>query len=320
VRVTVANGGGGGGGTGAPGTSSPSVPPGTGFFGPNSVWNTPVPASAPLDPNSDALVAELRRQVASGPWINTAEYSTPIYTVGGDMRKVKITLTNPYRDPKVVAALAAVPIPPDARPAAGTDHHLVLWQPSTDTMWEFFGLQGSGDSWSAENAAKIVKVSQSSGVNELVTGATASGLALAGGVVTLPEWASGRIDHALALAIPEPRREWLTRPANRTDGWIDSANAIPEGAHFRLDPTLDIASLNLPHATRMLAEAAQRYGIVVRDKSGAVAFYGEDPTPTGTDPYPALFAPGGAGAVARAFPWDRLQLLKMDLRCCWQVP
>ena len=187
-------------------------------------------------------------------------------------------------------------------------------------MWEFFGLDGSGDVWSAENAAKITKVSQSSGVNELTTGATASGLALAGGVVTLRDWESGHIDHALALAIPEPRREWLSRPANRTDGWLDSANAIPEGAHLRLDPTLDIASLNLPRATRMLAEAAQKYGIVVRDQSGAVAFYGEDPTPTGTDPYPGYFAPGGPGAVARAFPWDRLQVLKMDLKCCWQVP
>ncbi len=305
---------------GAPATPGPGAPAGPGFFSPTSIWNAPVPASAALDPRSDALVADLLRQVAWGPWINTDEYSTPIYTVPAGMRTVKIALTNSYRDPKVVAALAAVPIPPGARPSAGSDGHLVLWQPATDTMWEFFDLKGSGDSWSAGNAAKITRVSQSSGVNPLVTGATASGLALAGGVVTLDEWESGRIDHALALAIPEPRREWLSKPANRTDGWVNSANAIPEGAHFRLDPDLDIASLNLPRATRMLAEAAQTYGIVVRDKSGAVVFYGEDPTPTGADPYPGWFGPGGAGAVARAFPWDRLQLLKMDLRCCWQVP
>ena len=31
-------------------------------------------------------------------------------------------------------------------------------------------------------------------------------------------------------------------PAQRTDGLLDSPDAIPEGARFRLDPNLDIAS------------------------------------------------------------------------------
>ena len=34
-----------------------------------------------------------------------------------------------------------------------------------------------------------------------------------------------------------------------------------------------------------MAEAAQRYGIVLRDKSSNITFYGQDPTPTGTNPY-----------------------------------
>jgi len=63
----------------------------------------------------------------------------------------------------------------------------------------------------------------------------------------------------------------------------------------------------------MIAEAAQRYGIVVRDRAAAVVLYAEDPAPLGANPYPALFD-GSARDVLRRFPWDRLQLLRMDLR------
>ena len=130
ITVTVVNGGRSAPGVPSGGTpGAGSAPAGSGFFSPTSVWNATVPASAPLDPNSAALIADLRRQVDRGPWINTDEYSTPIYTVPAGLRKLKIKLTNSYQDPKVLAALAAVPIPPDAKPAAGTDRHMVLWQP-----------------------------------------------------------------------------------------------------------------------------------------------------------------------------------------------
>ncbi len=36
-------------------------------------------------------------------------------------------------------ALASVPIPRDARPATGSDHHMTIVQASTDTLWELFG-------------------------------------------------------------------------------------------------------------------------------------------------------------------------------------
>jgi hypothetical protein len=74
----------------------------------------------------------------------------------------------------------------------------------------------------------------------------------------------------------------------------------------------------LPPLTRMMAVAAQRYGIIVRDQTGhAVSFFGEDPRQYGRDPYGG---PGGffggpyPNPVMWAFPWEHLQLLKMDLK------
>jgi hypothetical protein len=129
----------------------------------------------------------------------------------------------------------------------------------------------------------------------------------------------GRIDHALAMALPEVRADAFASPASNTDGRSTGDTRVPEGAHFRLDPSLNLDQLNLPPVTRVLAEAAQRYGIVVRDRAGDVALYAEDPAPLGSDPYPALFG-GGPPNVLRTFPWAKLQLLRMDLRPATRRP
>ena len=66
-----------------------TLPPApTQAFSPQSFWNAPLAAGAPIDPNSQAMVAGLVGEVNSelarhyGPGINTKQYSSPIYTVG----------------------------------------------------------------------------------------------------------------------------------------------------------------------------------------------------------------------------------------------
>ena len=63
---------------------------------------------------------------------------------------------------------------------------------------------------------------------------------------------------------------------------------MPEGAHLRLNPRLNIAAMHLPKIVEMIALAAQRYGIIVRDQSHAdIGFFAEDPTQYGAKPYTA---------------------------------
>ena len=99
-------------------------------------------------------------------------------------------------------------------------------------------------------------------------GATATGLPLLGGLMTIDELQRGSIDHALAMAIPHARAGVWSWPATHSDGDSSGPNSLPEGARLRLDPTLNLKKLNLPPMTRMMAEAAQRYGIVIRDRAG----------------------------------------------------
>ena len=147
-------------------------------------------------------------------------------------------------------------------------------------------------------------------------GPSASSLSIAGGLITLEDLEKGVINHALAIGIPNVRGGVYASPAQRTDGTSTSSLSLPEGAHLRLDPSLDLAALHLPRLTLMIAEAAQHYGIFVRDHASSVSFYAQDPTPTGTNPYsgPHGYFEGKTPAqILASFPWSDLQLLKMEL-------
>jgi len=315
VQDEVAAAPGPGSGDAPPAPNGEGVSPRQRPFAPDSFWN------APLAPASNALVGELRRQLDLGaPWINTTQYSVPVYRVPADQPTVRVTLDIPYQP--LQQAWEAVPVPADARAAGGTDHAMVIWQPSTDTLWEFWLMQRSDGAWHARWGGRMTGVSSSPGHYtgaERNWGVSATSLPLLGGLITLDDVRSGHIDHALGLAIPEARRNWWTWPAQRTDGKKDDPGAIPEGARFRLDPALDLNRLHLYPLVRMMAEAAQRYGIVVRDQSGVVAFAGEDPTPTGSNPWAG---PGGwfsgqyPSTLVQQFPWAHLQALRTDQQCC----
>ncbi len=292
-------------------------------------WNRPISAHARLDRRSAAVVgafdAEIaREEEAKTGSVNilTTEFSVPVYTVPATQPAVVVRYTG--TSPSLQAAWNAVPLPADAQPAAGTDKQLVVWQPSTDRLWEFWHLEHTSSGWQAGWGGAMQNVSSNSGVYgrkdwpgaNRYWGASASSLSIAGGLITLEDLEKGVINHALAIGIPDPRAGVYASPARRTDGTSTSPLSLPEGAHLRLEPGLDLAALHLPRLTLMIAEAAQRYGIFVRDTAGQVTFYAQDPTPTETNPYIAAdgyFEGDEPSRLLASFPWSHLQLLKMSL-------
>jgi hypothetical protein len=134
----------------------------------------------------------------------------------------------------------------------------------------------------------------------------------------ISELRAGVIPHALALNVPRARANSFSFPAQRTDGNSTDPAAIPEGARFRIDPSVDLSRITMPRLTRMMAVAAQRYGIIVRDQTGGgLSFYAEDHTQNGLDPYrgtAGFFEGKWPYQLMKSFPWDRLQLVKMNLR------
>jgi hypothetical protein len=300
------------------------------FFSPEGLWNKPLAAKATLDPGSAAFVQALEAEVAAelpsgrGPWINTTSYSVPIYTVAAGQPTVRVQLVSSRPERGLQLALDAVPLPPTALPARGTDAELVLWQPSKNRLWEFWRLAHTAAGWQASWGGAMRHVSSNPGVYGLKAwpeskpwwGAAATSLSLAGGLITLEDLRFGQIRHALAMALPEVRTGVYSSPAQRGDGTSANPLSLPEGARLRLNPKLDLASLHLPPLTMMIAEAAQRYGILVRDKGGNVQFFAQDPTPTGSDPYKAAGGYFGGlrpSQLLASFPWSQLQVLKLSL-------
>jgi hypothetical protein len=114
--------------------------PGTVFSAPGSVWNAPEFADTEVDPNSETLVGTLSYWGSHNiNGINTTSYSSPIYAVPPNQPTVKVVLD--WNTPPLNAALEAVPMPPNATVAQGTDEHLVVYQRSTDQMWEFWHMR-----------------------------------------------------------------------------------------------------------------------------------------------------------------------------------
>jgi Bacterial Ig-like domain (group 3) len=302
------------------------------FFAPTSFWNEPVPADAPLDPNSTAIVSAFDGEIAAAndakeglPTINTTAWSVPIYTVSNTQATVKVTQEyGGNLNAALQSAWDAVPLPPEAKPAAGTDKDLVVWQPSTNKLWEFWGLEKTEAGWWARWGGAMGSASSDPGVYgpeawpgaQPGWGVSATSLSVAGGLITFEDLELGQINHALAIAIPNTHYGEYASPAQRTDGYSTKPLSLPEGAHLRLDPNLDLASLHLPRLTLMMAEAAQRYGIFVRDSGANVAFVAQDPTPTGSNPYTAAhgyFEGKSPAQLLASFPWSDLELLKMEL-------
>jgi hypothetical protein len=322
------------------------------LFAPDSIWNRPLPATAALARTSRRDVRALTHQVfystASEPvagWyapgygaaVMPYRDSPAIYRVPRNQPRRRVQLltiagvanTMPW-GAAVQKEFDSVPVPTGVKNLAGegTDSPLVIWQPSTDTMWEFwrFYRHGTKPKYTAEWGGRIQHVSRSNGVLPDLQGARATSLALAGGVIRMREYNEGLIPHALAITAGVMKKGFVS-PATRSDGAIalnpkhDTRDAIQEGMLFRLPPTYSCWN-RLPSHVRLLVlicRAARDYGIYVVDRSSAVNMWAESPQAVGTrytrvhrDPWAKIFKSQMVGptGVLQDFPWDKLERLQ----------
>jgi hypothetical protein len=303
-----------------------STEPTYSVFDVTSFWYEPIPTDAPLHPNSANFVIDFLRQMKSfygSVGINTNPYSSPIYIVGADTATVSVAQwdcqNRGYRDKQLDQQWLEVPIPPYAEPSDGTDSEMTIYQPSTDTMWEFWKARNSGGQWQACWGGRMLSVSKNKGIWQHPYGTTATGLPFLGGLITVDELRRGTINHAIGIALVETEN-WnvFSWPANRSDGYnpLHLPNRIPEGLRFRLDPSVDINAIKLHPLAKIIARAAQIYGFVVWDKGGAVTLRAENPkrfTVIGQpNPYIELWNGTPSYRILAGFPWDRLQFLQMN--------
>lgn len=293
-----------------------------GLFGTTSFWKQPV-HRAPVSPDSRSYVSELAEQVASRyggiAAFNVQRYNTAYYTAAATEKRYDVAFQDCQKKGYTPRGLtgpggqfSAVPIPPDVVPSAGTDASLSIYQPSTDTLWSFWKFSRQGNGFQACWGGRLENVSSSMGIFSGSFGVSAAGVAFEGGTIGIKDAQAGVIPHALVVHVPN-LAGWrdISWPAVRSDG--NGNGSIPMGTRFRLDPTVNVATLKLHPLARMVAKAAQDYGLIVTDTAGSVAVLTESGVETkrrtGADPWTALMNGTPSYNVMKGFPWDRLQAL-----------
>jgi hypothetical protein len=311
-------------GTSAAASSSAPFRP----FAPDSIWNLRLLPNAPLSPKSRTYVRWLQQGVAAhGAWLNTTNCGMPEYWASAHTPTVSVRLDHPsYEDPALVQAWSAVPIPRGAAPASCGDRNFAVLQrqPSGAIReWEFWEASKSASGkWTADWGGAMNNVLTDRGVASPLEwrgptahstygwNVTASGISMLAGVITNQDLESGKINHAVAMAVTSAAaHEWMW-PAQRTDGYSTDPAALPEGAHLRLSPRVNVGALNAPPLVKMIARAAQRYGIVVRDQTASSdVFYAQPPDPRRPNLVRSLLDGQSMMSALARFPWAKLEVL-----------
>lgn len=301
--------------------------PSNGIATPGQFWKQDV-SKAPLDTRSPQLAAHVAKQVADH-WggvaaFNLHRFGTSTYTVPRSQVRVDVKFSDCQGKKHVPKGLygpgghfVSIPIPPNALPAQGTDKHLAIWQPSTDTFWELWKAEKRADGWYACWGGRIDRYSTSQAQYPDYFGVAASGVAAAPGSIRADEVAAQRIDHAMSLQLIRSKQyRTFSWPAVRSDGWADDEFAVAQGQRLRLDPSVDVDALELHPVAKAVAKAAQKYGFVVTDTAGAVAVVAENgdgvKAATGVNPWDSIMKGTMQSAAMKNFPWDKLQVLPMD--------
>lgn len=275
-------------------------------FAENSPFRTLIPPDAPVDPNSAAMINAVAWDHSANA--STIEFGIPIYTAGPQTPRYTVPCTIPEWGHCPFDGLQ-VPIPDGARPQEGSDGAMVVIDPVSRTIFEFWLAKPGNRSWTTGFAA--VNSLDGSGWGGASTGSGASRLA---GVVRVAEIAQGSIPHALAMQSYNVCAKVFRPPALKTDGQSTKPDCLPEGTRIQLDPSLDLGSLGLTRAERLVAEALQRYGAYIMDVSASalsVSFERDDSAAPGTvgQTYAAAGLQWDYDGMTN-IPWKKLRVLK----------
>ncbi|MCF6204033.1 MAG: hypothetical protein L3J59_10265 [Methylococcaceae bacterium] len=251
-------------------------------------------------------------------WLASGDWSYPIYRASNNKTDIQVCMYNGQtRKPDIVfgdlepGATVSVDAPAGTiRPAGENDGHLVLFNPETNTEWDYWqvttardSICGGGGRGGIEGntllevgAATFFDTNASGASAEGQTSAAASGAPLMAGLLLPEDFESDEIGHALKFSIPGPRnlsdgglekeKRDYEYPATSTEdvygGYNSDINAMVMGTRIRLKDslvdhsgnTIDESTLSL--ATRKVLTALRKHGAYLVDGGGGFTFYAEE--------------------------------------------
>jgi hypothetical protein len=148
------------------------------------------------------------------------------------------------------------PIPAHPKIEGGSDHHLLIVDKTSCTLYELFAAQHAGSGWSAGSGA-IWKLDSNKLRPLTWTSADAAGLPILPGLARY-----GDYDHALRFTASETRRAFVY-PARHYASDSSSPSLPPMGLRVRLKASFDIRSF--PPQARAVLQELKTYGMILAD-------------------------------------------------------
>jgi hypothetical protein len=248
-------------------------------FPSTNLWNTNI-ASAPVDPNSAAIIGALTGSKLHPDFSNVVDgnYGIPYVVVDSSVTPGVTVTMNTYASESDIT-LYPIPITAPIEgfpPTCSTtgDNHLLVIDKNKCWLYETWQTQVCNGNWTAANGA-IWDLTSTEHRPYGWTSADAAGLPIFPGLVRYDEVAAGVVNHAFRMTVAHTKSDanggYFVAPATHAAGNNSSTNNIM-GMRLRLKASFDISGFSA--ANQAILTAMKNYGMIVADNGSNMYFQG----------------------------------------------
>ncbi len=243
-------------------------------FPSDNLWNEDI-SSAPVDPNSAAIINFIGTNVPLHPDFGSGTYDGSIIGIPYDVVDssqgpvtIHFTAYGDESDPGPMPIPLNAPIEGDPNPSG--DQHVLILDNANCWLYELFDASPSGSAWNAGSAA-VWDLTADEQRPYTWTSADAAGLPIFPGLVRYDEVAAGQINHAIRFTLQSSRAAFIP-PASHWAANSTNALASPMGMRLRLKASFDISGFSA--ANQAILMALKKYGMIMADNGSSMFITG----------------------------------------------
>lgn len=287
------------------------------IFDPNSFWFQRLPNNPPIATDSAAIMARITAAYPGTVSLDRTQYTPEVVVASNSDPLVSFSWDNVTGAASSLNLLTEhlnnVRIPTSAAPASGTDAEIAIWNRDTGQYTDIWSAKKiSNTQWSAAWGGTIQNPRSNAGIHVHPYGAVAAGFAFLPGMVMADEVRDGHIPHVVGIGLPKALiNSGISAPATRTDGDSATANSISEGQRLILPASVNVQALNVSKVCKMVARAAQEYGLIVWDRGETSwTIRAQNGVGMTTNPWPSLL--NNVADPLAGFPMSQMKVMPLD--------